>query len=268
MTDKIRNAADAQLLSRRALALVGVIACAVFVTPAAYALEFQCETADDVRYLRVDIPGETHLCEVSVKYDYTSGHRVLWHADNDTLFCSARAYELRDKYENLWNFNCTLWPDRDGVDKLSANQRAILDTQLKTLIKQGQTATPAYTVNAVKAVASTPLDAQAGTLALQFFLSTGDLTQIIIDETSSWKVFASFDDLATHVNSDSPLSTAFIESITDSGTLSVSTRTSNDSNLHCYGNQLLMVEPGNLLKPLSAHRSVCEPRSSALADPG
>jgi len=259
MMDTTINSSKAHLLTSTVLAFLGVYASTLLFAPVASALEFQCEVQGDIRYLRVDIPGEEHLCEVSVKYEYTGERRVMWRAENDTTFCSARAYELRDKYESKWNFKCTTWPDRDGVDQLSANQRAILDKQLISLIEQGKKSTPTFKVNAVKAVASTPLDAEAGTIALQFFLSTGDLTQIIIDETSSWEVFATFNDLVTHVNSDSPLSAALIESISDRGALSISTTVSNGSELNCYGNQLMMVEPGNRLTPRTAHRFVCEP---------
>ena len=266
MTDTTTHASNTQLLTIRVFAIVGVFASTLLMAPVASALEFQCEVPGDVRYLRVDIPGDEHLCEVSVKYEYTGERRVMWHADNDSLFCSARAYELRDKYEDTWNFNCTNWPDRDGIDKLSASQRAILDQQLKALIDQGKNSTQPFKVNAVRAVASTPLDAQEGTLALQFFLSTGDLTQIIFDETSSWEVFATFDDLATHVNSDSPLSTALIESISDSGALSINTTVINGSNLNCHGNQVMMVEPGNRLTPRSAHQYLCEPSPTAAKD--
>jgi len=266
MTDIATTASNHQHPPERVFAVLLLLVCAMLTPPAVKALEFQCEVPGDIRYIRVDIPGEEHLCEVSVKYEYTGERRVMWHAENDTLFCSARAYELRDKYENSWNFNCATWPDRDGVDQLSASQRVILDEQLKSLIEQGQNSTPAFKVTAVKAVASTLLDAQAGTLALQFFLTNGDLTQIIIDEKSSWEVFATFNDLATHVISDLSLSTAFIESISDSGALSVNTTSAGESEFYCHGNQVLLVEPGNRLTPRSEHRSICE--ASPLAATG
>lgn len=270
MTDTTTSSSNAQLTLIRLFSQLRLIAITsmVLFAPAASALEFQCEAPGDIRYLRVDIPGEEHLCEVSVKYENTGAQRVIWHAQNDSLFCSARAYELRDKYENLWNFNCATWPDRNGIDKLSASQRNILDRQLISLIERGKRSSPTFKVNAVKAVASSPLDAQASTLALQFFLSIGDLTQIIIDETSSWEVFATFDNLATLVESESPLNTALIESISDGGVLSINTTVDNDSKIKCYGNQLMTVEPGNRLTPRSAHRYICNSSSLTIEDQG
>ncbi len=105
-----------------------------------YALEFQCELNGDVRQLSVLIPGEQHLCEVRVDYESTGVHKVMWHADNDSLFCSAKAYALIGKYETQWGFSCAKWPDRDGVDELSATQRSILDLQLKKRMTFGERA--------------------------------------------------------------------------------------------------------------------------------
>lgn len=108
----------------------------------AQALEFQCEAAEDVRFLKVNIPGQEHLCEVSVTHERNNLREVQWHARNDTLFCSAKAYELRDNYENLWGYNCTAWPDRDGIDPLSPRQRLILDQRLKAPIAEGKNSAP------------------------------------------------------------------------------------------------------------------------------
>ncbi|MFK7854174.1 MAG: hypothetical protein AB8B79_08685 [Granulosicoccus sp.] len=266
MTDQTKHTAPTSIFRITLSTLLGAIAATLLSIPAANALEFQCQVPGDVRYIRVEIPGENHLCEVSVNYEYTGESKVMWHAQNDSLFCSARAYELRDKYEKNWDFACTKWPDRDGVDKLSASQRAILDSQLKALIEQGKESTPAFTVKAVKAVASTPLDNQAGTLALQYFLSTGDLTQIIIDESSSWEVFATIENLATHLDSDSPVSSALIDSISDSGALAIRTQLSNSSEMYCHGNQVLMVKSDNQLTPRTAHRYICESTSLTSTD--
>lgn len=258
MTDQTKHTHATSFFSITLFTLLGTIAATLISVPAAIALEFQCQVPGDVRYLRVAIPGKNHLCEVSVEYEYTGERRVMWHAENDSLFCSARAYELRDKYENNWDFSCTKWPDRDGVDKLSASQRAILDIQLKALIQQGKESTPTFTVKAVKAVASTPLNNQAGALAIQYFLSTGDLTEIIFDESGSWEVLATFKDLATRVDSDLPISSALIDSISDSGALAIRTQVSNDSDMHCRGNQVLVVNPNSQLTPRTSHRYICE----------
>lgn len=150
------------------LALLGLLA-----TTSASAIEFACEQAGDQRYLRVNMPGDEHLCEVGVTYPGGS-HRVMWYADNDTLYCSAKLYELRDKYIEELGFACSGADDRDGVDSLSARHRYILDTQLKSLILRGRSDNPAFEVTGLKAVASNRLDDQPGALALQFFLATVD----------------------------------------------------------------------------------------------
>lgn len=232
----------------------------------ASALEFQCETPGDVRYLRVDIPGEENLCEVSVKYTNTGERRVMWYAANDSLFCSAKAYELRDKYQNLWDFDCRRWPDRDGIDRLSPTHRGILDKQLKSLIAQGKAAAEPFQVTAVKATASTPLDGQPGMLAIQYFRSNGDLTQVISDTGDTWQVFATIDDMATHITGDAPVSTALISSVTDTGALELSTAISNNSTNSCFGKQVLMVEPGNQLRARTPHQVVCTNPDIAVGD--
>lgn len=230
----------------------------------AHALEFQCELNGDVRYLRVDIPGENHLCEVSVKYEYTGERKVMWNADNDSLFCSARAYELSEKYENNWGFSCTKWPDHDGIDNLSPSQRAIVDVQLKQLISTGENAEIPFTVKAIKAVTSTLLDQEPGTLALQYFLSDGsDMIQVIADDKSRWSVFATIDDLATQITGAATIDSALISSITDGGALEVlTTVASSTPGQTCHGKQVLMADNSDTLQPRSPHRFVC--KSSAL----
>jgi hypothetical protein len=99
-----------------------------------------------------------------------SGERVVkWYASNDTLFCSARGYELRGKYENQWGYTCATLPNRDGIDLLSPTQRLILDQRLKALQEQGAGSVPELTITGVRAVASTPLDKTPSKIALQYW---------------------------------------------------------------------------------------------------
>ncbi|MGQ7845518.1 hypothetical protein ACUNV4_13630 [Granulosicoccus sp. 3-233] len=230
------------------------------VPASVHALEFQCELNGDIRYLRVDIPGENHLCEVSVKYEYTGERKVMWNAQNDSLFCSARAYELSEKYQNQWGFNCAKWPDHDGIDNLSPSQRAIVDVQLKQLISEGENAEEPFTVTAVKAVTSTLLDQVPGTLALQYFLSDGsDRTQVIADDKSQWTVFATIDDLAAHITGSATIDNALISSISDSGALEVLTTVATSTpGQTCHGKQILMTSNTGTLEPRSTHRFVCK----------
>ncbi len=229
-----------------------------------YALEFQCELNGDVRQLSVLIPGEQHLCEVSVDYESTGDRKVMWHADNDSLFCSAKAYALVGKYETEWGFSCAKWPDRDGIDELSQTQRSILDLQLKKRMTAGENAEgpkeEAVTVIAVKATASTPLDHEPGTLAIQYFLSDGsDETEIINDNDTSWTVFAIIDNMASQITGAELVDTALISTITDGGALEiVTTMAADDGKLYCHGKQVLMPDENSQLNPRTPHRIVCE----------
>jgi len=222
-----------------------------------HALEFQCEIEGETRYLRLEIPGQQRLCEVSVNYKNTGERRVMWYADKDSLFCSAKIYALRDKYENQWKFNCEQWPDLDGIDQLSPSNRKILDTQLKELIEDGRNSSPQYRVEAVKAVASNLFDKQPGTLALQFFLSTGDVTQIITDDGNDWNVVTTVKDLAAQINSDTPVTAAYVQSITDSGALEISTTIASEDTQHCFGNQVLVPGAENTLEARTSHEYIC-----------
>jgi hypothetical protein len=249
------------------LALLVITTVSLFFGASAMALEFECQLYSDIRYLRVDIPGEDHLCEVSVKYAYTDERKVMWYADNDSLYCSARAYELKDKYENNLQFKCAKWPDRDGIDELSPSHRAILDLQLKILMTKGESAEEPFRVTAVKAAASTPLDHHSGMLALQFFLSDGsDQTQVIVDENDSWKIFANIDDMAAHVTGDAPVDAALITSITDGGALEVLTSLADGSDRNCQGHQVLMVGSGNQISARTGHRFLCDSIGIAAAE--
>ncbi len=229
-----------------------------------YALEFQCDLNGDVRQLAVLIPGEQHLCEVSVDYESTGKRKVMWHADNDSLFCSAKAYALIEKYENEWGFSCAKWPDRDGVDELSATQRSILDLQLKKHVSAGKSAEEPVTVIAIKATASTPLDHEPGTLAIQYFLSDGsDQTEIINDNDTSWNVFATIDNMASQISGIKLVDTALISTITDGGALEIVTAMAVDEGgLYCHGKQVLMPDANSQLNPRTPHLVVCEANAS------
>ena len=227
-------------------------------SPQALALEFQCEVTGDTRFLRVEIPGNERLCEVSVSYKNTGERRVMWYADKDTLFCSAKIYALKEKYEQQWKFKCEQWPDLDGIDLLSPSNRKILDTQLKLLIEKGKNSNPAFSVNRVKAVASNLFDKQPGTLALQFFLSSGDVTQVIVGDGNSWELFSSIDNMASHISSDLPVNTALISAISDSGTLEIETTLASDNAQNCYGQQAFGTSTDDELTAKTQHQYICD----------
>ena len=225
----------------------------------AVALEFQCEIPNDIRHIRVDMPGEEYLCEVSVTYKESGVREVKWYAQNDSMFCSAKAYDLRDKYEELWDYTCTDWPDRDGIDKLSPAQRLILDQRLKVHIAKGLESTPQYSIKAIRAVASTPLDNQPGKLALQFFTDDGDFTEIINDQNDNWNVDTTIDQMTSQINSGLPLNSALVHAISDEGSIEVRTQLTNETESECFGHQIISVMgDGDLVEPRTPHRFVCQ----------
>jgi len=226
--------------------------------PHAHALEFRCQAPGDVRYLQVEIPGKERLCEVSVNYNNSGERKMMWHARSDTMFCSARAYELRDKYESQWGFSCDTRPDRDGVDKLSYSQREILDELLKQSMKRAAEAIPPYRITAVKAVASTLLEGKPGKLAFQFFSEQRTITQIVDDAGGSWAVLATVDNLQNQLDSGVDIDTALISSIDDKGLLEVKTYPKADASLSCVGSQLISVLNRNTILPRNPHRYYCE----------
>lgn len=243
---------------RSVIRLTTLLIAALVVAPNASALEFECEVPGDTRYIRVDIPGEDHLCEVSITYEETGVREVKWYADNDSLFCSARAYQMVEKYESTWNYDCSTWPDRDGIDLLSPTQRLILDQRILSLTAEGREAQPPFTIQSIKATASTPLDKQPGKLALQFFTDNGDFTEIIDDQTYSWTVETTILDLASQINGGEPPEYALINAIDDSSTLEVFTQLTED-NAPCYGSQLLSaVGSTGATKASSPHLYVCD----------
>ncbi len=264
LSDTVRKSARGGLSHLCRTFVLGAMMAPLWFSNDVSALEFYCEAPGDVRYLRAEIPGAERLCEVTVNYENTGERRVLWYAENDTLFCSAKIYALKDKYENQWKFNCEQWPDLDGIDQLSPSNRQILDTQLRAMIEQGKSANPGFKVNSVKAVASTLFDKQPGTLALQFFLSSGDLTQVIVDDGSSWELVATVKDLASHVSADIPVNTAFISSVSDSGALEIQTTLQSAAAQNCFGNQVITASAENSVSAQTSHEYICD--ASILAE--
>jgi len=135
------------------------------------ALEYECNAGSEKRFIRMELPGKKHLCEVSVTYA-SQERSVKWYADKDSMFCSDKTNELQKKYETEWNFQCEQWPDHDGVEQLSKRQRIILDTELKSLIADGQNVPTPFLVEGLKAAASptTSIENDAELLVVQFFL--------------------------------------------------------------------------------------------------
>ena len=265
-------AADSSARSLRR-SLLTLAALAPFAAPVPVAaLEFECSLPDDTRYLRVDLPGEEHLCEVSV-FGGRGGEerRVMWYADNETLFCSAKAYELRDKYVDTWSFDCSQAPDRDGIDLLSPRHRAILDTQLKSLLARAADDAPEFRVTGVRAAASSPMPESASLLALQFFLADGtDLVRVIADEGGRWRTYAEARDLAASVPAADGFRTAgvFVLGIDGGGALEVTTLLERDGAPPCEGRASLQVDADGTFAPTAPHRHACAQAPLAASDAG
>lgn len=223
----------------------------------AMALEFECQLPGDVRSLRVEIPGQERLCEVSVTHQINGKREVKWHARSDTMFCSAKAYELRDKYENLWGYSCEKLSDLNGIDRLSLSQREILDSLLKQSIQEASEAKPPYTIVSVKAVASTPLDNQAAKLAFQFFTSAGNFTKIVEDTVDNWSVVSTIDELQNQIDAKEKIDIALIHTINDQATLEVKTYHTDEQQQTCIGSQAITVDNNDLVA-LNPHRFFCE----------
>ncbi len=248
-------------------------ACAVFATittgHTADAQEFECSVPGESRFIRLELPGQEHLCEVAVTYQDQS-RRVMWYANNETMFCSAKIYELRAKYESEWGFECTEWLDTDGIDKLSERHRAILDQELKKLINSGLNATPPFRVSGVKAVASNPLNLAESTLALQYFIldegadQPRDITHVLYDDGREWESIAQLDSLSNYIDpatESEAITSALVSEITDAGVLSVNTTVdgpqTDASNASCQGRQTLLVHNG-AAEPNSPHQVLCQ----------
>lgn len=234
------------------------------------AQEFECSVPGDKRYIRLELPGQEHLCEVSVT-DSDNSRRVMWYANNESLFCSAKIYELRSKYEDQWGFSCAEWLDTGGIDNLSERHRNILDGELKKRIRLGLEASPPFRITGVKAVASNPLNLAEGTLALQYFMIDEgsiyprDITHVIFDDGSQWQSIAQLDSLRGYIDSaetdaDISIISALVHDITDAGVLSVNTTLENVNNsgagAACQGSQMLLVSATDIA-PRSPHRVLC-----------
>jgi len=236
-----------------------------------HALEFECTTGDEKRFIRLELPGIEHLCEVSVTYT-TDERKVIWYANHDSMFCSEKATELKTKYEDQWGFQCNQWPDHDGVDTLTTRQRTILDAELKLLMSQGQAASNKFQVEGLKVAATHSKDTD-NLMVVQFFLHkpnsgvTNDVTHIIRDDGVSWNTQAKFDTLSSYVDANEGyiVNSALITAVSGNGAMEVITvleptdplLNENSNTPGCYGNQTLTAQGNGQLIARTPHRYVC-----------
>lgn len=243
-----------------------------------FALEFECTSGGDNRFIRQELPGLTHLCEVTVT-KANNQREVKWYANHDSAFCSEKTIELKTKYENEWGFKCEQWPDHDGVDQLSARHRTILDAELKKLIEQGSTEATPYVVEGLKTAASpisenSATDNKTNMLVIQFFLhrpqtgATEDVTHVIRDNGVSWNTMSRIDSLASHIepNEGYVIDSALLSSVKDNGAMEVITVINSEnatgSDKGCYGNQTLVAQNNGDLIARTPHRFVCAEASN------
>ena len=262
-----------KIAARSTAVLIGLV-----LSNPLYALEFECSLGTDNRFIRQELPGITHLCEVTVT-NANQERRVMWYANHDTVFCSEKTLELKTKYENEWGFQCEQWPDHDGVDHLSERHRTILDAELKFLIEQGQSQATPYVVEGLKAAASSSPDQQArngeiNTLIVQFFLhepqsgATHDVTHVIRDDGLSWNTQSKIESLASHVDANEGyvVNSALLSNVTDNGAMEIITvldaEDSANADAGCYGNQTLVAQKNGKLIARTPHRFVCTEASN------
>ena len=230
-----------------------------------HALEFECAAGDDTRFIRMELPGIAHLCEVTVTYT-NNERKVMWYADHDSLFCSQKTAELSSKYQNKWGFQCKQWPDHDGIDQLSDRQRSIVDTELKAVMAQGSTQATPYVVEGLKVASNNQI------LVLQFFLhepdsgTTRDITHVINDDGSQYNTLSKLNALASYIDTNEgyTVNSALISAVTDNGAMEVITVldanesvTGSNNSAGCYGNQTLTQQGNDKVVARTPHRFVC-----------
>jgi len=77
----------------------------LLASSATFGSEFRCVNGSAERLVKLDSPGQQHLCEVAVTNE--EGVRdIKWFADNELSFCGKKIIELVGKYRNQWNYTC------------------------------------------------------------------------------------------------------------------------------------------------------------------
>jgi len=243
------------------LALAGALL--VVIVPGTARATLECELPNDRRQLRIELPGDDHLCEVSVTYQ-SGERRVLWYADNDSLFCSEKLDQLEKKYTEDWGFTCGLWPSSDGIDVLPPKHRRALDRELLARLRSGSAPDDVR-------VASISLGQEGMLIAVQWLNDRADGLTVYRDTTTepaaaSWQSLADIDDLTASLpdeayldDPDLAIERALLTGIDESGTLAITTIVDGaDRGSVCRGRQRLALDPQGELIARTPHRHVCE----------
>ena len=271
-------------ITKLALALVVVASAPVL------AADYECQSTDERRDIRLEIPGREHLCEVTVTKD-DNNREVKWYANQNTLFCSEKLVELKNKHIKDWGFTCTAYPDQLGIQSLTKRQRIVLDAELKRLIQIGEKAEEPFVIGGLKAVSNQAADSSSSTMVFQYFIAdilTGnqqDITQIIIDNGLTWRTLSQIDNIANFVDVQEGyrVNGAMVAAVTDAGALDIITDIditntttqlallgSDDPNLNaqCFGSLQLKPRPGGRLEPSTPHRLTCQTIGNPANDAG
>lgn len=222
--------------------------------------DLECELPNDRRQLRVELPGQEHLCEVSVTYQ-SGERRVLWYADNDSRFCSDKLDELHTKYTETWGFDCGPWPNSDGIDALDADQRRSLDDLLR--VRLDGPARP----SAVR-VATAPSGRDGELIAVQWLAAdtaqAPDALSVYLDPSDGgdWQPLLDVDDLTAQLPATAEpilIERALLTGIDEGGALALTTvLDSSDDSRVCRGRQRLALDGAGGLVARTPHRHACE----------
>ncbi len=254
----------------RAVSLKGIIGSLLVVAAglasgAAQAADYTCEVPGDKRHLRLDIPGQQHLCEVSVT-PAGGERRVLWYADNSTLFCSDKTVELVQKYTEQWGFECSAWPTDDDLSELNNAQREQLDTLLRERRRRPDGGPDSLRV----AVGPVHFDGSR-LIAVQWLGKSGerDALNVVIDSSGDqstdarpWQTVAYIENLISAIDqSEATVQRAIIQDIDRSGAVRLSTVVESASGASdappCRGQQLFAIDPRQGLTAVTPHRYSC-----------
>ena len=248
----------------RILAQVSMlILCIGNISAPASSADFTCAIPGDERHLRLDIPGEEHLCEVSVT-PKNGQRKVLWYANSNTVFCSEKTTELVTKYQQQWGFQCSSWPVEDDFTLLDLAQRRRLDLSLRDRRSRSDNDLTGLRV----IMGPAHLDGSA-LIAVQWLADDGrdDALNLFIDsgsrnDVANWETAASVQPLVSAIDTSGAIvRRALIDRIDASGAVVLSTVIESaeqpEDAPSCRGEQRFTINPDGTLNALTPHRYSC-----------
>lgn len=234
------------------------------------ATELECRANGDVRYVRLEYPGQEHLCEVSTT-NQNQERRVSWYANNDSTFCSVKFAELTRKYTDKWGFSCKPWPSRTNIDELSTAARQLLDRFVKQQRTLANEQDPPELLRAVRAFSLK--DSAGPTLVAQMFLMNGDNDS----EDRSWHLSTDPAGQTVKAHSlprlislikpapvDAKLNSAILEKVSPDNQIVINTTlytamTPREAPPDCYGQQSFSFSDDGTLVAAGEHAYQCSP---------